>query len=420
MPVRGSWALAGFVVAIAGCTSILGDFAEENPDATSMDSGGDDGSRKRGADAHVDTGSGFDATARDATTDGRSERQHDASTDAACGAGLTRCANGCVNLDDASANCGACGLDCHGASCAAGTCSAYVIAEQPKTGMVAKLATDGTRVVWSDTGIVAIEQIAATGGKAIALASASSTQGAVSSELALAGRTVAFAYLGVTAPSVGLATVDVADSGTSAISGALAVSAVSLNPAATHLFFVDITGTQGSLNDCPISGLDVGTCVGVVGGGRFLAQTAAGNAYMLFDLTGADTQQAGLYLDTISTNVANIFATDTAQSLAVAGTWAYWTVQNDGGATYAIRRTLESAPTTVAQTPVSVVASSAFASDGVNVYYWTGSAVAAKPVSGGAETTLAAASGFVQIAVGGGLLVWTDGATIWGLVLPAD
>jgi len=33
---------------------------------------------------------------------------------------------------------------------------------------------------------------------------------------------------------------------------------------------------------------------------------------------------------------------------------------------------------------------------------------------------LAAASGFVQIAVGGGLLVWTDGATIWGLVLPAD
>jgi hypothetical protein len=241
----------------------------------------------------------------------------------------------------------------------------------------------------------------------------------VSSELALAGNMVAFAYLGVSAPSVGLAAVDVADSGVSAIAGALAINAISLNAAATHLFFVDVTGTQGSLNDCPISGRDAGTCLGVVGGGRFLAQTAADNANLFFDLTGANTLQGGLYLDTISSNTASIFTVDMAQSLAVDGTWAYWTTQNDRGTSYTIDRTLESAPTTSLQTVVTTLASSAFATDGLNVYYWTGSAVASKPVAGGTETTLAATSGLVQVAVGGGLLVWTDAATIWGLVLPA-
>jgi hypothetical protein len=155
----------------------------------------------------------------------------DAGTDAACAAGQSRCANGCIaldaatscgsctndcsalsggahvvnsgigcsngrctytcvsghadcadsgagcatNLQDAAANCGTCGRDCNRASCAAAMCGAYVIAQQPTTGTVAKLATDGTRVIWSDTGTLAIMQIAATGGTAITLASASST-----------------------------------------------------------------------------------------------------------------------------------------------------------------------------------------------------------------------------------------------------
>ena len=483
MRVRGLWTVAGFVVATAGCASILGDFEQGAGDATA--GGGADATADAPQDAPsadvatidrtLPADSGGDTTIGDAKTDGGDgASDRGPIPDAACAVGLSRCAAGCValdaatacgtcgndctslaaanvvassigctggqcsyacaagygdcsdsgtgcaiNLGDAAANCGQCGHGCNRGACTAGACGAYVVAQQPTTGTVAKLATDGTSVLWSDTGIVAIKQIAAAGGTAIVLAATSSTNGGVSAELALAGTTVAFTYLGTAAPSVGLAKLGLADSGTSAFPGALAVNAVSLNAAATHLFFVNVTGTQGSLNDCLVNGLDAGACVGVVGGGRFVGQTAADNGYLFFDLTGANTLQAGLYIDVISTNTANIFTTEMAQSLAVDGTWAYWTVPNDGGPTYSMRRTLESGPGSVIQTVAGNLGSKAFATDGANVYYWTGSAVAAKPVAGGTEVSLAPASSFVDVAVSRGLLVWTDGTTIWGLVLPA-
>ncbi len=460
------------------------DTPTDSPTAPDTASEADAGLEARGpgpgSDARIeDAGSSFDATSADGSFADATTPMADggSSADGACAAGLTRCAGGCTALDAATAcgscandctaalagghvvsssigcssgrctfacapgfgdcvdagatacatdltstaaNCGACGHGCKLGRCSASSCGPYVVAQQPTTGSVAKLATDGARVFWSDTGIVAIEQIPATGGNAIALASASVTNGAVSSELSVAGSTVAFSYLGVATPSLGLATVDYAGSGTSVVSGALSVGAVSLNASATHVFYVDITGTQGSLNDCRVNGREAGACAGVAGGGRFLAQTAADGAHMLFDMTGSGTsQQAGLYVDDIATNTANIFSPAVAQSLAVDGSWAYWSEQNDGGTSYTLYRTLEAAPGTVVQTLASNLASSAFATDAANVYYWTGSAVVSKPVAGGAETSLAPASSFVQIATGGGLLVWTDGATISGVVLPA-
>jgi hypothetical protein len=44
--------------------------------------------------------------------------------------------------------------------------------------------------------------------------------------------------------------------------------------------------------------------------------------------------------------------------------------------------------------------------------------VSSQPAGGGKVATLAPATSVTQIAVGGGLLVWTDGMTISGLVLP--
>jgi hypothetical protein len=434
MLVRPLWAMTVLAVATAGCTPILGDFSLAAPDATTNESGtaGVDGSVDGSADGGSVDATTSDARAESGITDAAGDAARDGnpprdatpdtalSVDASCAAGQTLCDGGCIAFD-AAANCGACGHDCHGGSCTAAACGAYVIARQPTTGTVAKLATDGRRVIWSDTGIVAIEQIAATGGSAIALAPASPTYGAVGAELALAGSTVAFSYLGSGSPppSVGLATVDMANSGTSAIPGAAALYGVSLNATATDVFFVNRTGMQASIDDCPISGRDAGACVGVGGAGLFLTQTAADSLYMFFDLiAGATTEQPGLYLTNISTKATSIFTPAQAQSLANDGSWAYWTEVNDAATTYTIYRTLESAPGTVLQTVVGASASSAFATDGVNVYYWTGSAIASKPVGGGLQTTLAPASSFVQIAAGGGLLVWTDGATIWGLVLP--
>jgi hypothetical protein len=62
-----------------------------------------------------------------------------------------------------------------------------------------------------------------------------------------------------------------------------------------------------------------------------------------------------------------------------------------------------------------------FATDGAKVYYSDGQHIwSVAAGGGGAATQLATsnAAGIGQMAVSGKLLVWTNGATIWGLVLP--
>ncbi len=400
MRMRSFWTFAGLLAGTSACTAILGDFTVGGSAATTPDAAGP--MTDAAADAPVDAPADVPASA-----------------DAGCSAGQTACPSACADLQKAATNCGACGRDCNRGTCTAATCSSYVIAKQPATGSVAKLATDGKRVLWADTGIVAIDQIAAKGGSVITLAPASGASGGVGSELALANGIVAFNYVGATSPpSVGLASVDVANSGAAVFSGTVAVSAISLNHSGTRVVYVNAHGTASDLVDCALVGRTAGPCGPGVGGGRFAAQTASDDSYVFFDLTQANISpsQAGLYLATIKTDVANIFTTDVAASLAVDGTWAYWTVQTGGA--FAVKRTLEASPGAQLQTPVASTASHAFATDGANVYYWTGAAVAARPVAGGPEKILASASAFTEIAVGAGLLVWTDGATISGIVLP--
>jgi hypothetical protein len=392
------------LAATSACSAILGDFTVGGTDATTPDAGG----------GTTESGATDGATVADAAVDAPA-------SDAGCPTGQTACPSGCANLQSAATNCGVCGHDCRGGTCGASKCSAYVVAKQPTTGTVAKIATDGTRVLWADTGIVAIEQIPAKGGAVVTLVPVSTANGGVGSELALANGIVAFDYVGGTnPPSVGIAAVDMANSGAAVFPGTLAVSAISLNHSGTRVIYVNAHGTASDLFDCALVGRTAGACGPGVGGGRFAAQTAADDSYVFLDLTQANIipSQSGLYLATIKTDVASIFITDVAASLAVDGTWAYWTVSIGGGATYAVKRTLEASPGTQLQTPVASIASHAFATDGANVYYWTGSAVAARPVAGGSETILAPATTFTEIAVGGGLLVWTDGATISGIALP--
>ncbi|MGH7284738.1 MAG: hypothetical protein ACRELY_24700, partial [Polyangiaceae bacterium] len=144
------------------------------------------------------------------------------------------------------------------------------------------------------------------------------------------------------------------------------------------------------------------------------------------DLTGADIFPAndGLYMykigDPLNAGNPQQFTSpaEVASSVAVDGTWAYWTESIDGGPEFVVHRTQEATPDSTFQTPVDVIASAAFATDGVNIYYWNGTNVASRSVSGGPETIIAPASAFTQIAVGGGLVVWTDGSTINGAILP--
>ena len=246
MAVRGRLALAGLVVATTGCTSILGDFTEAtaavtdgSPGAsdaagsqdstTSQDSGSPD-SRPEDSDAQdsgprdsqpqdsgpLDTGS-LDSSPLDTGSpdsglqdSGSDDSQVDSTTseaEAGCATGLSMCATGCVDLQTEASNCGACGHDCINGRCSNSTCGAFVVTQQPTTGMVAKLATDGTRVIWADGNQLAVVQVAARGGIAIVLAPSSTTWGSVGTELALANGTVAYNY-GSTPPGVGSSRVD--------------------------------------------------------------------------------------------------------------------------------------------------------------------------------------------------------------------
>jgi hypothetical protein len=342
---------------------------------------------------------------------GTTDSGFDTSTaqEAGCANGLTACSSGCVNLQDAGANCGTCGHGCNAGACTAATCGSYTIVSPPGA-KVDRLATDGRRVVWADTMNGVVQQVGATGGATITLVPVSSTYGTVGAELALANGTVAFTYTAMA--SLGFATVDHPDSGQVAYTGGLLINAVSMSPSGGHVFYFQRNGTMGSLMACPLTGQTIGTCASP-NGGVVLDQTAGDDSYMAYDLLGT-----GLFMDTISSNAQNQFSGFDTSSLAVDGTWVYWTSTNDGGASYAINRALESPAGASGQTPIPSVASPVFATDGKNLYYFSGSSVSSQPAGGGAVTPLAPASSVTQMAVGGGLLVWTDGMTISGLVLP--
>ena len=383
--------------AATACTAILGDF-DVSPGASNGDGGSNDAS------------SGDGATGGDGAVP--------------CPTDQTSCGGSCFDLKTSATNCGKCGKTCFGGTCSASACSTFIVAKQPTTGAVAKLATDGTRVFWADTGLLAVLQIPAAGGTPITLAANSPTSGPIGPNLALANGVVAFNYTGNSdPPAVGIAKADAPDSGVPVAPGGNAIDAISLSTSASHVFFINHGGTQASLDDFILA--DGGAGSGA-GSGRFLSALASDDTYVFFDLTGADIFPAnpGLYMykigDPLDAGNPSQFTSgsEVASSVAVDGTWAYWTESIDGGPAYLVHRTLEATPNTSFQTPVPLIASPAFATDGTNVFYWTGTNIASRSVSGGPETIIAPASAIVDIAVGGGLLVWTDGATIDGVVLP--
>jgi hypothetical protein len=391
--------LACFVAIGTGCVGLLGDFVVDQP---SPGDGGPPGPSDDGAPP-IEAGGGTDGGNGDAAP--------------GCDAPRTACPGACVDLTQSANHCGACGHDCIGGMCDAGACAPYTVAKQPTTGAVASIATDGTRVFWSDTGKIAIEQIATDGGGALVLAPGSTANGAIGTDLAIATGVVAYSY--TTNPAVGIASIDVADSGAPLLLGAVAVDGVSLTPDGTRVFYVDTTGTQSNLQSCALHGRDAGACVGVGYNGRFFSRTAADLHTMFYVQTQiATTGAVGFYLNAVgTTNISQFSAATNAASLAVDGTWAYWTDPVDAGTAYEVQRTLESSPTSGYQVVVSHMPSAVFTTDGVNVYYPTGSAINAQPVAGGPSKTLAPATGVVAMAVGGGLLVWSDGASITGMVL---
>src|SRR5262249_26342220 len=93
------------------------------------------------------------------------------STSSGCVVGLKPCGGQCLDLSFDPANCGSCGHDCQGGTCAGGVCQAVTLATGPSG--ASGIAVDATNVFWTAGGSPpgAVMKVPIAGGPPTVLAS---------------------------------------------------------------------------------------------------------------------------------------------------------------------------------------------------------------------------------------------------------
>jgi hypothetical protein len=280
-------------------------------------------------------------------------------------------------------------------------CQPWIFAQAPVTSTPTAVATDGSNVIWADTGLGKVEQLAVSGGGAIALA----TSG-VGSILSLNSSKVLYG----TGNSLGVASVGSANSGTTLGSlPAPTVYAAALGGGGSRYI---MSGSIGTTNvwDCPVGG---GTC-GSASTTTAVSSLVADNSYAFYIDVNHVFQESlgsGTFTSVVTHSPAPV-------SLALDGNFFYFIVPGASGHPSALDRLLESTPTSIQSVTSSVVAP--YVSDGTNVYFPSGAGTEiqfAPAAGGGSPTNLAPTPSCSAIAVGGKLLVWISGSNIYALAL---
>jgi hypothetical protein len=342
-----------------------------------------------------------------------------------CSGGLTQCASSCVDTKTNASHCGACGRSCYLGACN-GTCQPWKVVDAPNTTLPSLLVTDGTYVVWFDSGSTSIRQakfdktaVMTLSKDATAFATSPSAYGA---PFTLGGGVVLVA----TASGVYKAVVNTASTGSTPLSfntptGA-ALSALGLDPTGKHL---GLTATKSSpqtsqVYDCQV---DAATCTAVgasfTGGVYGAAANAA--AYYFMNAQGSSVQYFNFGSTTLKTLQANA---SISVFVTLDSTSAYW-LAGANGTTEIWRGALGngSVTQTVTDFPLNTKSWSALATDGKNVYFSAAgdSAYVGYASVGGAGQTakvLATTSGASGVAAAGGKVFWIDGTAIWGVAAP--
>jgi hypothetical protein len=320
-----------------------------------------------------------------------------------CDSSYAACSGACVDLQSDPNNCNACGRSCNGGQCSAGVCQPYVVAQPQYLGQI---ATDGGHVFYVSTNTGALLEISPTGGALTQLVSS----GAEGGFLVVGGGKAFYGASGTTS-TLGVATIGVANSGTTLKTIAGNVTGATMNPSATRFLYVVAAGNGGGgANDCAIMG---SSCVGA---GTFASGPmgpAGGDDNDFFYGNGTVIESEGLGTGSYSTIETR---PNTVSNLVADGTYVYW-LETNSSFNSSIYRTVESNPTT--PTPVALNAGR-FVTDGTTVYYLKGNSLYSTPASGGAPaTTVATETSYLSyVALSGKLLVWTMADTIYGLVLP--
>lgn len=152
--VLGTLGVCG--ASVLACSSSSGGGTATGDDSgAAQDSGGG-----QDVTTPMDTGTMADSSSNDSGTGVtdtgtvvQDSSTHETSVPCLADAGMAMCSAACVNVQTDTKNCGGCGHDCLGGACTAGVCQPIVLANLPTGGTPGRIATDGTSVGFTMTGL---------------------------------------------------------------------------------------------------------------------------------------------------------------------------------------------------------------------------------------------------------------------------
>jgi hypothetical protein len=300
------------------------------------------------------------------------------------------------------------------------------VADTPNTSTPKHVLTDGTHVVWVDSGLSAIKQVNTDGTGVMTLSTSPAFTTLLDPYRRIAALNGGLVIVASETQGLFKANVNVPSSAAMPFTfSGLSTSSVFLfnlgiNTAATHFgVMVETPTPSAQIYDCTVSAL---SC------------TAAGSAFP-FAIFGAAANATNYFFPNQTGKAIQFIKFGsppyTFQSLAQGATLNGFMAIDASSVYYMTNSTIARVPF-IGGTPVDIVTSFPantgsyydFATDGKNVYYTAfGSPprLAYAPVAGFADKSvkvIAAMSDGAAVAAGGGKVFWIDGSTIYGIAAP--
>ncbi|MGH7434214.1 MAG: hypothetical protein ACRENE_00900, partial [Polyangiaceae bacterium] len=340
-----------------------------------------------------------------------------------CNSGYSACNGGCSNFTD-SANCGSCGHSCGGGTCSGGVCQPYAVSTSSTTpSHIVDLATDGTHVAWTDSGLGGAYEVPGAGGTVVT----------IGTEPGVSGVAIAGGYISVTGRNAsypdqwwgfndGAGLSEMYTGGLVRDSGGTMGPFLAVSSNAQQTCWVDQFSGMAYIECCPFIG---------GGGGCGVTQSLSGAPYGKQIGAGANgfywTDASGGVVYYVpyggaSGAVVTVATGQTSPDMATAdSTYAYWT--KSGTSIVALSESGGTVTTTSAL-PSGSSAVTSMASDGSYVHFTSstsaGGYVGHLSTSTWKITTTPATGTPTGVVAAGGMVFWFDSAAnkIYGLRYP--
>ncbi len=350
-----------------------------------------------------------------------------------CPAGQpTNCSNTCVDLTSNTTNCGRCGHSCFYGSCNATAgatggpgCTSWTVATSPTTNAPNAIVSDGTNLIWADTGSTSIKEIAVSGQGAVKTLMQNSAFSTIPSAsvfpMSLGGGKVAWVTtsnvwtVGVDGSSPRMESFTVPPPSGQTLQNLLNLG---INSNATWIgVMVESTSLAFELDECPVGGA-ASSCK-MVSQLSFIPVGAASNStnYYFHD---NNTGSIGVMTFGVTPNLGTLESgqgSGMTGGTAIDSNFVYWT-----GDSYGIKRANQIGGAVSNVTTFPSGTGVVIATDGTNVYFTTNGSpnfVGYAPVGGGSGPfRIAPSTSATGIVAAGGMVFWLDGSTIYGIGAP--